>query len=107
MDFQSILNGIDDVSKVLSHIMSVVAFIALVVKPIRDKLFGMNDIKEATKCQLRTDMLNIYFKHREENALRRYEKENYLFLYAAYKALGGNSFIDDITQEVRKWEVLP
>lgn len=106
MDFQTIIDGLDEVAKVLSHIMSVLAFIALIVKPVRDRLFGMRDVREANKCQLRSDMLRTYYRHREEDKIRQYEKENFLYSYAAYKALGGNSFIDDIEKEVRKWDVI-
>ena len=63
-------------------------------------------MREGIKCQLRSEMLRIYYKHREEDRLRQYEKENFLLLYGAYKKLGGNSFIDDVAKEVRTWEVV-
>lgn len=107
MDMQSLLAILDEISKVISHVMAIAAFVALIVKPVRDRVFGMKDVREAQKCQLRSDMLRIYYRHKDEGKIRQYEKENFLYEYAAYKALGGNSFIDDITQEVRKWEVLP
>ena len=44
-------------------------------------------------------------KHHEENKIRQYEYENFVFSYKAYKALGGNSFIDKIYKEVQTWEV--
>ena len=106
MDFRTIIDGLDEVAKVLSHVMSVIAFIALVVKPVRDRLFGMKDVREAQKCQLRSDMLRTYYRHREDNTIRQYEKENFLYSYAAYKALRGNSFMDDIATEVRTWDVI-
>ena len=60
---------------------------------------------EGQKCQLRSDMLRTYYKHKDECKIRQYEFENFLFLYKAYKALKGNSFIDKIHDEVIKWEV--
>ena len=32
--------------------------------------------------------------------------ENFVKLYNAYKALGGNSFIDKIYEEIKTWEVI-
>ena len=52
-------------------------------------------------------MLEIYYKHLDKQELRQYEYENFLYMYAAYKALGGNSFIDKIKTEVDTWTVLP
>lgn len=58
------------------------------------------------KCQLRSEMLQIYYHNREAKKIRQYEKENFMMLYEAYKALKGNSFIDTIYDEVRKWETV-
>lgn len=58
------------------------------------------------RCQLRSEMLQIYYHNRDRKKIRQYEKENFVMLYEAYKALKGNSFIDDIYNEVRKWEVV-
>lgn len=58
------------------------------------------------KCLLRSEMLQIYYRNRESKTIRQYEYENFLFLYRAYKALRGNSFIDKIKKEVDEWEVV-
>lgn len=58
------------------------------------------------KCQLRSEMLQIYYHNKENKTIRQYEKENFMKLYEAYKALRGNSFIDTIYEEVRKWETV-
>lgn len=63
-------------------------------------------ITDGHKCQLRSDMLDIYYNHHEEETIRQYEYEHFVFCYEAYKSLGGNSFIDKIYAEVQKWEVL-
>lgn len=57
------------------------------------------------KCLLRNEMLRIYYHHNETEKLRQYELENFVYLYKAYKALKGNSFIDKIYEEVMSWEV--
>ena len=57
------------------------------------------------KCMLRSSMLNTYYQNNETDSWRQYEAENFVLQYEAYKALGGNSFIDNIKEEVKKWEV--
>lgn len=58
------------------------------------------------KCQLRSDMLEIYYHNKDTRKIRQYEYENFIYLYEAYKALKGNSFIDKIYKEVQKWEIV-
>ena len=63
-------------------------------------------IIDGQKCQLRSEMLQIYYHNKDNRTIRQYEKENFMLLYEAYKALKGNSFIDTIYDEVRKWETI-
>ena len=63
-------------------------------------------IKEGNRCQLRSNLLSIYYHCREFKTIRQYERENFDKLYRAYKALGGNSFIDDIYKEIRSYSVI-
>ena len=58
------------------------------------------------KCLLRSEMLRTYYHNKESEKIRQYELENFVFLYKAYKALKGNSFIDKIYNEVMSWDVL-
>lgn len=62
---------------------------------------------EGMRCQLRSDMTRIYYRNRGEKTLRQYEYENFCANYTAYLALGGNSFVRHIREEVDGWEVLP
>lgn len=61
--------------------------------------------KIGRRCLLRSEMLRIYYDNRETEVIRQYEYENFVFLYEAYKALKGNSFIDKIYDEVKSWEI--
>lgn len=58
------------------------------------------------KCLLRSEMLHIYYCNKDTDKIRQYELENFVYLYKAYKALKGNSFIDKIYKEVMSWEVI-
>ncbi len=60
---------------------------------------------EGQKCQLRGDMLRIYYHSKDNKKVRQYEMENFMLMYKAYKALKGNSFIDKIYNELIEWEV--
>lgn len=57
------------------------------------------------KCQLRSEMLRTYYHNKDARKIRQYEYENFVYLYEAYKALKGNSFIDKIYKEVQTWEI--
>ena len=58
------------------------------------------------KCQLRHDMLEIYYHNKEDGIIRQYEYENFVMLYESYKALKVNSFIDKIYKEVQQWNII-
>lgn len=58
------------------------------------------------KCLLRSEMLRTYYHNKDSESIRQYELENFVYLYKAYKALRGNSFIDKIHKEVMSWEVI-
>lgn len=63
------------------------------------------NIVEGLRSLLRNQMMTTYYKHKDEGALRQYEMENFQKTYEAYKALNGNSFIDQIEDQVKDWDV--
>lgn len=87
----------------IGALLGVVKWVLKKYKSIADKV---EPIAEGVKCQLRSDMLQIYYRHCDTKRIRQYEKENFVMLYEAYVALKGNSFIEDIYKEVRTWEVI-
>ena len=66
---------------------------------------SISKIATGQRCQLRSEMLRLYYKHQDDKKVRQYEMENFVKLYDAYKALNGNSFIDKVYNEVMEWEV--
>ena len=95
------------IAEVCGFITAIAAAIALFVKPVRAKLFGLNEMREGQRCLLRSAMLSIYYNGKDHgNKLRQYEFENFCLLYNAYKAEGGNSFIDKVNHEVQDMEVV-
>lgn len=64
-------------------------------------------IANAAKCQLRTEMLDMYYAHRDSKEWHEWERENFDKLYDAYAVgLGGNSFISDVKEETRSFRVI-
>ncbi len=90
----------------LTTIVTLIGEIAVLLGVVVPVIVSVRKISNGTKCQLRSEMLRIYYHNRERQTIRQYEKENFVMLYEAYKALKGNSFIDDIYKEVRTWEVV-
>jgi hypothetical protein len=67
---------------------------------------SIKKIADGQRSLLRSEMLQIYYRNRESGEIHQYEYENFVYLYEAYKALKGNSFIDKIYKEVQNWEVV-
>jgi hypothetical protein len=84
---------------------AIVAFVVLCIKPIRKWLFTDKEQREGLKCLLRSEMLRVYYRNKDDKRIRQYELELFIACYKAYKALKGNSFIDEIAKEVYSWEI--
>lgn len=90
----------------LADIVALISEVGVLIGVIVPVLVNMSKISNGTKCQLRSEMLRIYYHNRTGEKIRQYELENFILLYEAYKALKGNSFIDKIKDEVLSWDVV-
>ena len=90
----------------MTTIATLIAEIGVLLGVIIPVIVWVLKIANGTKCQLRNEMLHIYYRHSETKRIRQYEYENFVMLYEAYKALRGNSFIDKIYTEVKTWEII-
>lgn len=61
---------------------------------------------EAIKCNLRNDILNIYDNCKENRRITKYELQAIEYSYKSYKELKGNSFVDDIHEIIKGFEVI-
>ena len=86
--------------------LAFVAELLGVVSMIIPMLINMSKIRNGQRCQLRSEMLRIYYSNIDKGEIRQYEFENFVLLYEAYKALKGNSFIDKIYDEIRGLRVV-
>ncbi len=90
----------------LTTISTLITEIGILLGVIIPVMVSVRKIGNGTKCQLRSEMLRIYYHNKSKEVVRQYEYENFVFLYEAYKALKGNSFIDKIYDEVKTWEIV-
>jgi hypothetical protein len=90
----------------LTTIVTLIGEVGVLLGVIIPVIVSVRKISTGTKCQLRSEMLRIYYHNREKEVIRQYEYENFIMLYEAYKALKGNSFIDKIYDEVHSWEII-
>ena len=90
----------------LNPITTLITEIGILISAILPCVAVILCLVNGMKCLLRDAMLRIYYHNKDAEKIRQYEKENFILLYKAYKALRGNSFIDDIYKEVRTWEVI-
>ncbi len=89
----------------LTTIATLIAEIGVLLSAIIPIIISVKKIANGTKCQLRSEMLRIYYHNKDGKIIRQYEYENFIMLYGAYKALRGNSFIDKIYEEVSSWQI--
>ena len=87
-------------------VITLLAEVATLVGVLTPVIVDNRKSKMGQLCLLRSEMLRIYYGNREKQTVRQYEYENFIFLYEAYKARKGNSFIDKIYGEVRSWEII-
>ena len=92
----------EQITAVIAFIGEIVALVSMVVP----MMARMRKLSNGTKCQLRSEMLHIYYRNIDDGKIRQYEYENFVMLYEAYKALGGNSFIDRIYEAVKELEIV-
>ena len=64
--------------------------------------------KDGVLCLLRSNIRAVYYRHCDEAApaIREYERQDLDDLYAGYHTLGGNHFVDDLYEKMRRWKVV-
>ena len=88
-------------------IITIISEVIALIGALAPMILWVRKLADGTKCQLRSEMLRIYYRNREKQTIHQYEYENFVFLYEAYKALKANSFIDKIYKELQSWEIIP
>lgn len=60
----------------------------------------------STNNLLRREIIRIYHDYSPYKQIRQYNKEFLTRLYTDYNKLGGNSFIEDLWEEMKTWQVV-
>jgi hypothetical protein len=94
------------IATIAGAITAVAAAVTVIWKVVSWVTNWTKNIVEGIRCQLRTDMLKIYYKNKDTKTIRQYELQNFEANFAAYRALKGNSFIVDIHNDVVTWTVV-
>lgn len=61
---------------------------------------------EGIKCSLRNDILQMYEMGKEEEKISTYQYEAILKSAELYFKLRGNSFVKEIVNKIKSWEVI-
>ena len=94
------------IAEYAGQVCQIITCAVLLVKPVREWLLGTEALREGQRCLLRSEIVRIYYRHVKDKQLQEYEFRNLVQCYNAYKALGGNSFVDHIYEEMQDWEII-
>ena len=90
----------------ISTVAIIISEVSVIVGAVSAAVVWGRRIIEGVRCQLRADILDIYYKYKDDKKIRQYEAEHFDKCYHAYKALKGNSFIDEIYKKAHGWDVV-
>lgn len=76
----------------------------LVFQTRKERKNQFKEIKDGLICSLRNDILQIYLKNKDKKEFTLLEKQTINYSYRIYKNYGGNSFIQDIVDEMNCWK---
>lgn len=66
----------------------------------------VKSINKGTKCSLRNDILNIYDRCKDKKQITQYQLQSIEYSYDLYKKLGGNSFVEDIMERIKEFDLI-
>lgn len=61
---------------------------------------------EGIKCSLRNDILEIYDRCKDTKQITHYQLQSLEYSYKLYKSLKGNSFVDEIHNRIKTFEII-
>ncbi len=90
----------------LANITLFIGEISVFASAIIPIVAWIRKLAAGSRCQMRNDMLQIYYRYEESKEIPQYQYENFVAMYEAYKALKGNSFVDKIYSDIQDWEII-
>ena len=67
---------------------------------------SLKQLKESSNDMLRREITNIYYKYLPYKRIPRYTKEELFHLVNDYQKQGGNTFVKEIFDEMKTWEIV-
>lgn len=110
-------NIFQNISLIFTALIGMLNLLIIISRPFRQWLLRSKEEKakelareeeqrETDKCLLRKAITEIYYRRRDTGKIFQYEFELVEQLYAHYKKLGGNSFIDKLWKEIKTWQII-
>lgn len=67
---------------------------------------SLKQLKESSNDMLRREITNVYYKYLPYKKISRYTKEELFHLVNDYQKQGGNTFVKEIFDEMKTWEIV-
>lgn len=92
------------ISKVILAVVSslVTGVIGYLIAKIKEYKKKDCNQQEALKCLLRSNITSKYYVYTEIGAIPLYEKENINYMEEQYTAMGGNSYVGKLVEEINE-----
>ena len=99
------------ITGLVSFAVAMLAFILQSVMKENHRLKQEKEEKEATRssaieegivCLLRVKLIELHTKHMHDGCISAQSYQNWMLMYRAYKALGGNGMIDHMKAEIEE-----
>ena len=91
---------------VINFIKEYWVLITFFVGEIGALVIFVKSIHRGTKCSLRNDILDIYDRCKETKTITYYQLESIKSSYEEYRKLRGNSFVEEIVERVKDFEII-
>ena len=65
----------------------------------------VKSIQRGTKCTLRNDIVEIYEQCKTTRTITRYQLETVCLSFVEYKKLKGNSFVEKLVDEMKRFTI--
>lgn len=91
-------------------VSSILGYCVSLIKNYKNKLNKKNENENIQNMALLTllqaQLTNIYFKYEKAEEIPDYVYRNWLNLLSIYEKLGGNDYIHELAEKMKKWKIV-
>lgn len=96
-----------DIGSCVAFLVALLSGIGVLLKYVEKFMKGaieeqLKPNTEANKCLLRSNITSKYYVYTELGEIPMFEKQNCNYMHEQYKSMGGNSYIDEVMEELNK-----